>query len=148
MLTMDLAQSMLWFWTAYVVVTAVGIGHTVFNWKILKMTDEGIRVLSVYDISSYRATLPWHPFYNIVLFPVAASAYFAIVRPDDVWAHAWTLAFTWALVAIVVDVIGWVLIRHPWSMTWHGMYVEYQPWLTLIYAAIFVAPLIAGAFMQ
>lgn len=144
---MDIAQSMLWFWTAYVVVTAVGVGHTVFNWKILGMTDEGVTVTSVYDISSYRVTLPWHPLYNILLFPPAAIAYFAIVRPDDVWAHAWTLAVTWAVVAIVVDVIGWVLIRHPWSMTWHGMYVAYQPWLTLIYAAIFAAPLLAAVFV-
>lgn len=81
---------MLWFWIAYVVVTTVGIGHTVFNWKILGMTDEGVTITSVYDVSSGRAPLPWHPLYNILLFPPAAVAYFAIV----------------------VDVIGWVLIRH------------------------------------
>ena len=67
-LDMDIAQSMLWFWTAYVVVTAVGIGHTVFNWKVLGMNDEGVTITSVYDISSYRLTLPWHPLYNILLF--------------------------------------------------------------------------------
>jgi hypothetical protein len=32
-------------------------------------------------------------------------------------------------------------------MTWHGMYVAYQPWLGLIYAAIFAAPLLAAAFV-
>ena len=70
----------------------------------------------------------------------------ALVRSDDVWAHAWTLAIAWAVVASVVDVIGWVLIRHTWSMTRHGMYVEYQPWLTVIYVAIFAAPLLAAVF--
>lgn len=144
MLAMDLAQSALWFSTAYVVVTLVGVGHTVFNWKVLGMTDEGVEITSVYDISSYRKTLPWHPLYNILLFPAAALAYFAIVQPGDLSAHAWALAITWAAAAIIIDVIGWVLIKHPWSMTWHGMYVAYQPWLTLIYAAIFAGPLLAG----
>jgi|SRR5690554_4634450 len=142
MLAMDLAQSMLWFWAAYFVVTLVGILHTVFNWKVLGMTDEGVEIRSFYDVSSYAATLPWHPVYNILLFPLAAWGYFAMVGPTDVWAHAWTLAIVWALVAIVVDVIGWVLIKHPWSMSWHGMYVAYQPWISLIYAAIFAAPLL------
>ena len=34
----------------------------------------------------------------------------------------------WAVITIVVDLIGWVLIKHPWSMTFKQMYVDYQPW--------------------
>lgn len=143
---MDVAQSMLWFWSAYLVVTMVGVLHTVFNWKVLGMDDEGVEINSFYDVSSYRATLPWHPFYNILLFPPAAMAYFAVVQPADVWAHVWTLAIVWAVLAIAFDVVGWVLIKHPWSMSWHGMYVAYQPWITMIYLAIFAAPFF-GAWM-
>jgi hypothetical protein len=29
-----------------------------------------------------------------------------------------------------------------------SMYVEYQPWITLIYIAIFISPLIAGIIIR
>ena len=29
--------SMLWFWVCYIIVTAIGIGHTIFNIAVLHM---------------------------------------------------------------------------------------------------------------
>lgn len=40
-----------------------------------------------------------------------------------------------------------VLIKHPWSMTWKEMYIDYQPWLSLIYISIFVSPFIGTLFI-
>ena len=47
MLTTDIAQSMLWFWTAYGVVTAVGIGHTVFNIALFPLAAYAYRARAV-----------------------------------------------------------------------------------------------------
>ena len=46
----------------------------------------------------------------------------------------------------VFDLVGWVLIKHPWSLSFKEFYVDYQPWLTFIYIAIFVGPIIGWAF--
>ena len=46
----------------------------------------------------------------------------------------------WAGICIVFDVFGWVLIKHPWSLSFKEFYVDYQPWITLIYLAIFAGP--------
>ena len=48
----------------------------------------------------------------------------------------------WAGICIVFDVFGWVLIKHPWSLSFREFYVDYQPWITLIYLAIFLGPVI------
>jgi hypothetical protein len=32
------------------------------------------------------------------------------------------------------------VIENPWSMSAREFYVDYQPWITLIYAAIFASP--------
>lgn len=48
----------------------------------------------------------------------------------------------WAGICIVFDVFGWVLIKHPWSLTFQEFYIDYHPWLTLIYLAIFLGPMI------
>ena len=83
--------SMLYYWIAYFIVTAIGILHTIFNIVVLHMK-------SMKDSpgmgDGYYATKPWH----------------------------------------------------PWSLTFKEFYVDYQPWITLIYIAIYASPFIAYGF--
>ena len=44
---------------------------------------------------------------------------------------------------IIVDVVGWVIIKHSWSLTFKEFYIDYQPWITLIYLAIYISPFLA-----
>ena len=48
----------------------------------------------------------------------------------------------WAGICIVFDVFGWVIIKHPWSLSFKEFYIDYQPWISLIYVAIFLGPVI------
>jgi hypothetical protein len=48
----------------------------------------------------------------------------------------------WSGICIVFDVFGWVLIKHPWSLSFREFHVDYQPWITLIYLAIFAWPVV------
>ena len=41
---------------------------------------------------------------------------------------------------MLVDFVGFVLIKNPWTMTPHELYVIYQPWISLIYLSIFLSP--------
>ena len=57
-------------WLAYIVVTFIfGVGHTVFNIVVLKMSSmaDGPGMGE-----GYEATKPWHPLYNILIFPIDA----------------------------------------------------------------------------
>lgn len=146
---MKLKKKPFWinYWVGYLVVTLVGIGHTCFNWLVLGMgTMADGPINTMYDIEAYAATVPWHPLYNIILWPMFAYLYFKAARPDDVWKTAFKVGGLWALITIVFDVFGWVLIPHPWAMTWKEMYIDYQPWITLIYLTIFISPFIAALF--
>ena len=145
---MNIGLSMLWFWVAYIVVTLVGILHTCFNWLVLKIeNDKNKPIKSMYDIVPYAKTLPFHPLYNIIVWPIFSYIYFNMINPERLWLDALIIAITWCLVTIIVDVFAWVLIKHPWSMTWKEMYVDYQPWLSLIYLSIFVSPFIGALFI-
>ncbi|MGI6691456.1 MAG: hypothetical protein ACOX63_11570 [Christensenellales bacterium] len=33
----------------------------------------------------------------------------------------------WSGICIVFDVFGWVLIKHPWSLSLREFHVDYQP---------------------
>ena len=125
-------------------VTLIDVLHTVFNITVLHMK-------SMMDSpgmgEGYERTKPWHPLYNIIIFPPFAYLYLAGLHTLTLQTAIWT-GLLWGTVTVVIDVIGWVLIKHPWSLTFKAFYVDYQPWITLIYLTIYASPLIAFGVMK
>lgn len=135
---MNWGMLFLWLFVAYVIVTWIGIGHTIFNIKVLHMKSmkesEGLG-------EGYEKTKPWHPLYNIIIFPIFGWIYMSGLA-EPTLTVALTAGLIWAVTSILIDLIGWVLIPHPLRLTFKQFYVEYQPWITLIYIAIFLGPVI------
>lgn len=124
--------SMLWYWVAYFIVTNIGVLHTIFNIKVLKM--KSIKESSGMG-EGYERTKPWHPLYNIIIFPIFAYLYFNRLETVTL-SNAIATSLIWGTITVVFDLIGWVLIKHPWSLTVKEFYIDYQPWITLIYITI------------
>ena len=135
---MNLGRLLLLLLIGYVVVTWIGIGHTIFNIKVLHMKS---MKESPGMGEGYEKTKPWHPLYNIIIFSILGCVYVSGLETPTL-AVALIAGAIWAVICIVVDLIGWVLIKHPWSLTFKEFYVDYQPWITLIYIAIFLGPVI------
>ena len=133
----DFGRSMLWFWVAYSVVTVTGILHTIFNIYVLHMKPMDKSSMG----EGYEKTKPWHPLYNIVFFTLFGFLYLKGLG-DPTLTEAFITGAIWVFICIVFDVFGWVIIKHPWSLTFKQFYVEYQPWITLIYVAIFLGPVL------
>ena len=68
----DIGMSLLWYWISYVVVTWIGIAHTIFNILVLHM---GSMAQGPGLGEGYEMTKPWHPLYNIILFTVFGLLY-------------------------------------------------------------------------
>lgn len=129
--------SMLWFWVAYIIVTLIGILHTIFNIYVLHMKAMDKDSMG----EGYEKTKPWHPLYNIIIFTMFGFVYMNGLDNLTI-GEAMITGIIWVGICIVFDVFGWVIIKHPWSLTFKQFYVEYQPWITLIYIAIFVGPIL------
>lgn len=134
-------MSMLWFWVCYLLVTIVGILHTVFNIYVLHMKPMDENSMG----EAYEKTKPWHPLYNILLFTFFGWLYLNGLT-DSTAMDAILTGAIWAGICIVFDVFGWVLIKHPWSLTFREFYIDYQPWISLIYCAIFLGPIVGYLF--
>jgi hypothetical protein len=138
----NFGMSMLWFWLCYIVVTCVGIFHTMFNIFVLKMKPMDQHSMG----EGYEKTKPWHPLYNIILFSFFGWLYMRGLA-DPSWTEALITGAIWAGITIIFDVFAWVIIKHPWSLSFKEFYVDYQPWITLIYLAIFASPLVGGLIL-
>lgn len=131
--------SMLWYCGAYLIVTLIGILHTVFNITVLHMKSmkEGPGMGE-----GYEKTKPWHPLYNLLIFPVFAFLYFQGLETVT-FSNVVATSLIWGTLTAAFDVIGWVLIKHPWSLSFREFYIDYQPWITLIYLTIYASPFLA-----
>lgn len=139
---MNFGKSMLWLWVAYFIVTAIGMLHTVFNIYVLHMKPMDETTMG----EGYEKTKPWHPLYNIVVFSLFGFIYMNGL-PCPTFQEALITGAVWSGICIVFDLVGWVIIKHPWRLTFKQFYVEYQPWITFIYTAIFLGPILGFLYL-
>lgn len=138
--------SMLYYWLAYCIVTAIGVGHTVYNATVRHMGVMTKERVPMNQIESYAKTMPFHWLYNLAVFPPFSWLYLRGLEAPDFKA-ALVCGLVWVTITIVFDLVGWVLIPHPWHCTFKDFYVDYQPWITIIYLVIFASPLLAYGLM-
>ena len=89
----------------------------------------------------YEKTKPWHPLYNIICFSIFGFLYMRGLE-NPTLTEALITGGIWSGICIAFDVFGWVIVKHPWSLSFKAFYIDYQPWISLIYLAIFTGPLI------
>lgn len=131
-------RSMLWYWISYYVVTIIGVGHTFFNVLVLNM---GSMSQGPGLGEGYEATRAWHPLYNIIFFTIFGLIYMRGLK-QPTFKKALTTGLLWSGISIVIDLVGWVLIPHPLQLTFKQFYIEYQPWITLVYLAMIAGPVL------
>jgi hypothetical protein len=137
-------RSMLWYWISYFAVTLIGFAHTFFNVLVLHM---GSMAQGPGLGEGYEATKPWHPLYNIIIFTVFGLVFMkGLVQPT--FRKALTTGILWSVISIVFDLVGWVLIPHPLQLTFKQFYVEYQPWITLVYLAMIAGPVLGYMILK
>lgn len=136
--------SMLWYWIAYIIVTLIGMLHTIFNICVLHMKS---MKESPGMGEGYEKTKPWHPLYNMIVFPIFAYLYLSGLE-NITLQDAMMTSLIWGTITVIFDWFGWVVIKHPWSLTAKEFYIDYQPWISLIYVTIYASPFIAYGVMK
>lgn len=66
----------------------------------------------------YEKTKPWHPLYNIVVFTLFGYLYSNVLESPSM-QEAFLTGLIWAALCVVFDAFGWMIIKHPRSMTAH-----------------------------
>jgi hypothetical protein len=56
-------------------------------------------------------------------------------------AEALRLGLFWLALALPFDVIFFILVKSPYSLSFHDFYVGQVPWIYIVYAVLFVSSL-------
>ncbi|GAA2388341.1 hypothetical protein [Dactylosporangium salmoneum] len=128
------------FFAAYAIVTVLAGTSTLVYAGVNHTEAADAAAVSPVLSPSFTATVPFHVLIMVLVFTPFAALYWRKGARADRVRETLLLSVLWIVSAMVVDFVGFVLIKNPWSLTPHQFYVDYQPWITLIYAAIFASP--------
>jgi hypothetical protein len=138
-----IVPALAYFLVAYVLVTVLAAGLTITYGAVYGLPEPNELGLGLLGAPAFVATVPYHVLIMLGVWPVFAWIYFRGRRPesrDQEVRQTWRLGSLWLVAAMVVDYVGFVLLDNPWSMTTRELYVDYQPWISLIYLSILVSP--------
>jgi len=146
-----LVPALIYFLVAYVLVTVLAAGLTITYGATHHSPDPRELGVGMLQAPAFVATVPYHVLIMLLVWPLFAWLYFRKRQPatsQQESRQTLHLAILWLSFAMAVDFVGFVLFKNPWSMTPHELYVEYQPWITLIYVSIFLSPWIRLGFSR
>jgi hypothetical protein len=127
---------------AYLLTNIVNSALTLSYQAIVRLPSADEIGLSWLKDPAYQTTVPWHALLSFVIFVCTA-----------LWLHhhkattngAWRVGLAWALTAIVIDAIVYVGILGStrWGLPPADYYIGNQPWITLTYLGLLLAPVTA-----
>jgi len=130
------------FFVAYIIVTILAAATTEC-YGLISNLPPPLPGVSPVQTPVFLATVPYHVLIMLIVWTLFAWIYFRKrrnINPGAEKTETLNLAILWLVLAMVVDCVGFVLIKHPYSLSAHAFYVDYQPWISLIYVAIFLSP--------
>jgi hypothetical protein len=91
---------------------------------------------------AYKVTEPFQPLLCLIIYSFFAHRHLRGAAKENRRREALRLSTAGLIGSILIDFVSFVLIPHPYAFTFKEFYVGYQPWLTIIYLAIFISPLL------
>lgn len=144
-----LIESLYYCIIGYFIVTIISSLHFLINWKLRGQEgfDETLGIKALYinatKLQAFQTTKPYHPLYNLVVFPIVAICMKTRLIETYSLRLAIEIGFIWLMIGIIFDVIFWLVIPHPWKMKPKELFYDFQPWLTFAYLVIVLSPLVA-----
>ncbi len=129
------------FVAAYVVISALAFGL-----YLIVAAGMGVHMYSTFSVrkdAAYLLCEKLYPVLNLVIWTVSAWIYFRKeVGSAGSIVAALKLGGFWLLVALPLDLIVFVLIPTPLSLSAPDFYVSQFPWIYFTYVALFAGPFV------
>jgi hypothetical protein len=142
-------KALLHFLWAYIVVTILAYGISYAAAAIYKLPSYQELGVGLFEDPAFVMTVPWHLLINLLVWVFFGYLYLKKRKAaGHLRQEAGYLGAFWLVIAMLVDVIFFVLIPSPFSLTARQFYIEYQPWISITYLIVFISPLISFVILN
>lgn len=143
---LPIKRALAYFAAAYIMVNILATIVSVV-YGVLTNAAQPVPGTSLLKAPAFKATVPYHVLIMVVVWTIFAWAYFrkrSIHSREQMRHEVMRLSLFWLCAAMIADFICFVVpsffTHYTYSFTPHDFYVNYQPWISLIYLAIFISP--------
>lgn len=134
---------------AYIVVTILCYSVTIITGIVLKLPTAEELGVGIFKEPAFVLTVSYHLLINLFVWTIFAWFYFRKNDNDtSKLKESVFLGFFWLITALLIDMIGFVIIKSPFSMTFYQFYIEYQPWISITYFFVFIGPILSYAISR
>ena len=126
---------------AYISITALAFGL-----YLAIVAISGEHIASTFNIRadpSYILAEKLYPILNLFVWVAFSALYFRNKQQNKKGfkREAFNLGVFWLMIALPLDLLSFVLIKNPLSLSAHDFYIGQFPWIYLTYLVVFVSPL-------
>ena len=142
----DFRKAILNFVYAFVLVTILTFASSAVAALLFKLPSYKDLGISPFQDPSFLKMVPYRILINLLCWIFFSFLYLKAKKNEVKFIslkEASYLGLLWLVLAMIADFISFVLIDSPMSFTPHQFYVENQPWITILYFIVLIAPLIA-----
>jgi hypothetical protein len=142
-LKQNILTTMGYFLAAYIVVTILATAFAFTLIWALKLPTAAELGTSKMNDPGFLLSRPYIVVINLLCWTIFATLYDRKRRGGAVsLLEALSIALLWLVSAMVLDLVFFVIIQTPLSLTAHEFYIDYQPWITLAYVSILAGHMI------
>jgi len=129
-------------WTFLASYAAVTVVATAFSFLIIAITHAPtVPESQAVHSHAYVLSERYQPLINLAFWTLFAALYF---KPRSsqrrTYREAFKLGAVWLPIALVIDLVFFVLIKNRISLSPHDFYIGQMPWIYLIYVTVFTSP--------
>ncbi len=137
-------KALLYFVYSYIIVTILASGISVIVAFVLNLPSYKELGITMSDDPAFRMTFPYHLLIYLICWTFYGYIYLRKRMNDKfILREAVYLGSFWLALALPLDLFVWVLIKHPYSLIFHELYIEYQPWISMTYLIVLISPVIS-----
>ena len=126
-----------YFFVAYIVVTILATAFAFALIWVLKLPTSAELGISRVNDPGFLLSKPYIVVINLLCWTIFAALYDRKRIGGSVsLIEAICIALLWLVSAMVLDLVFFVMIQTPISLTAHEFYIDYQPWITLTYLSV------------
>jgi hypothetical protein len=145
----NILTTMGYFLVAYMVVNILATALVFTLMWVLKLPSSAHLGISRVNDPSYQMSLPYILIINLLCWTgFAALSYRKRMGGSVSLLEALRIGLLWLVSAMVIDLVFFVLVPTPISLSAHEFYSDQQPWITLSYVSILAGHLIASVLSR
>jgi len=136
---------------AYVLITILAYSSSFAAAIIFKLPSYKDLGVSQFQDPAFVMTVPYHLLINLFCWTFFSFLYLKEMKKEDninLFKEASYLSLIWLIIALIVDLISFVIIKSPISFTPYQFYVGYQPWISITYFIVLISPVISYCFLR